>query len=275
MERQIAQEIHNKLIEYQGVLNVDPKIIDYRPPGRIQGFHRWADQKKFECGFLVQYAEGEAIWILLSEWTEKFGYYLVLFPRDRSGLKAEIHEFDEGMLTWTYSPSKRGGKNSERVSYFTKYFLSPRVVISVPEHIAEVSEFIVELMSLFENRIKADNLDDDTPEYRDGFPEGKRREKLHKYRERDTAQIKALKNHALLNGTLQCQCCQFDFALRYGEIGRGFIEAHHTVPVSTLNPDGDIIRIEEISLVCSNCHRMLHRRRPWLTMDELINVLEA
>jgi 5-methylcytosine-specific restriction protein A len=27
-------------------------------------------------------------------------------------------------------------------------------------------------------------------------------------------------------------------------------------------------------LVCPNCHRMVHRKRPWLTMDQLQHVLK-
>jgi 5-methylcytosine-specific restriction enzyme A len=32
----------------------------------------------------------------------------------------------------------------------------------------------------------------------------------------------------------RCQACNLDFAERYGEIGKGFIEAHHLKAISTL-----------------------------------------
>jgi len=55
---------------------------------------------------------------------------------------------------------------------------------------------------------------------------------------------------------------------RYGNRGIGFIECHHTKPVSML--DGkSTTRIEDLALVCSNCHRMIHRTRPWMSVDEL------
>lgn len=57
------------------------------------------------------------------------------------------------------------------------------------------------------------------------------------------------------------------------EVGKGFIEAHHTKLVSTLHENGEETKIEELALVCSNCHRMLHRRRPWLEMDDLPKLL--
>ncbi len=31
---------------------------------------------------------------------------------------------------------------------------------------------------------------------------------------------------------------------------------------------------EDITMVCANCHRMLHRKRPWLTIDELTKLIE-
>ena len=34
-------------------------------------------------------------------------------------------------------------------------------------------------------------------------------------------------------------------------------------------------KIEDIALVCSNCHKMLHRKRPWLKMSEIKSLLLA
>jgi predicted HNH restriction endonuclease len=38
---------------------------------------------------------------------------------------------------------------------------------------------------------------------------------------------------------------------------------------------GSKTRAADIALVCSNCHRMLHRRRPWLTMSDLKTLLTS
>jgi predicted HNH restriction endonuclease len=72
---------------------------------------------------------------------------------------------------------------------------------------------------------------------------------------------------------LRCACCGFDFEAMYGEVGQGYIEAHHIVPVSELPARGGQTRIEDLVLVCANCHRMLHRRRPWLGLTELRKLL--
>jgi 5-methylcytosine-specific restriction protein A len=68
--------------------------------------------------------------------------------------------------------------------------------------------------------------------------------------------------------------CGFNFAARYGERGSGFIECHHTKPVSALRP-GEKTRLEDLALLCANCHRMIHIRRPWMTVGQLKQALQA
>jgi putative restriction endonuclease len=33
--------------------------------------------------------------------------------------------------------------------------------------------------------------------------------------------------------------------------------------------DGDTTRLEDLALLCANCHRMIHRASPWLSVEEL------
>ena len=108
----------------------------------------------------------------------------------------------------------------------------------------------------------------------EGFPEGKIVERLHKARERNIQLISKAKDNFLQEkGKLYCVVCHFDFEAVYGERGRGYIEAHHTVPVSKMKV-GDRTKLDDIALVCSNCHKILHRTRPWLTMDKLKELLK-
>ncbi|AYE53250.1 HNH endonuclease [Priestia megaterium NCT-2] len=101
------------------------------------------------------------------------------------------------------------------------------------------------------------------------FEEGEKRLKQHYVRERNPQVIKLAKEgFKAKNGRLFCEVCGFDFYTMYGEIGQDFIEGHHTIPISKLE-DGQKTRIEDIALVCSNCHKMLHRRRPCLSKEEL------
>jgi len=129
-------------------------------------------------------------------------------------------------------------------------------------HPQYVSPPIEEEEQLLENEIV---IEDDES----AFPEGKEKYKQHRYRERDGKIVKRAKAQRLaMTGKLECDVCLLDFARRYGERGKGFIEAHHKLPVSQL--DGKKrTKLEDLALVCSNCHRMLHRGQPLLSVEQL------
>lgn len=106
------------------------------------------------------------------------------------------------------------------------------------------------------------------------FPEGKVLYRLHRASERSRALVELAKERSLSkgHGRLLCEACTFDFEQRYGEVGKGFIECHHTTPLSAIGTETKT-SVADLALVCSNCHRMLHRKRPWLTMTQLAQVL--
>lgn len=92
------------------------------------------------------------------------------------------------------------------------------------------------------------------------FPEGAEKYRLHKARERDPGIILRAKAKRYKEmGKLECEICGTDFHLIYGDLGNGFIEAHHKIPVSQLD-GAKSTKIDDLALVCSNCHRMLHRK---------------
>lgn len=105
--------------------------------------------------------------------------------------------------------------------------------------------------------------------------EGRVLTRLHLVRERSRSLVMARKALALKTAkSLACECCDFDFNRQYGERGRGFIEAHHTKPVHTLQP-GAKTKLEDLALVCANCHRMIHAARPWMTIEQLRHLIAA
>lgn len=106
------------------------------------------------------------------------------------------------------------------------------------------------------------------------FPEGKIVERKHKARERNSQVIyNAKSNFKKKHGKLFCEICNFDFENKYGELGKDFIEAHHTIAVSDMEA-GHLTKPNDIAMLCSNCHKMIHKRRPWLTMDNLKAILK-
>ena len=104
--------------------------------------------------------------------------------------------------------------------------------------------------------------------------EGRLLTRKHLVRERDPRLV-ASKRRQVMNefGRLICEVCDFDFEVRYGDHGKGFIECHHIKPVHTLAA-GDRTSVDDLALVCANCHRMIHRRRQWLTLDQLRTQLQ-
>jgi 5-methylcytosine-specific restriction protein A len=73
-------------------------------------------------------------------------------------------------------------------------------------------------------------------------------------------------------GDIACEACGFDFEQTYGELGEGFIHVHHVIP---LHFSGVVdTRLDDLALLCANCHQMVHRGRPrWKTPAELRNIL--
>ena len=107
------------------------------------------------------------------------------------------------------------------------------------------------------------------------FPEGKESWILHRKSERNPEVVRIAKERFKSQDPLmRCQVCAFSFAARYGEQGIGYIEAHHVLPVSEMPPEHHT-KPEDLVMVCSNCHVMLHRKRPWLRHEALKHLLIA
>ncbi len=71
----------------------------------------------------------------------------------------------------------------------------------------------------------------------------------------------------------ECAACGLRFEQRYGDLGAGFIHVHHVIPISELGPDYKLNPIEDLRPVCPNCHAMLHRHRPPLSIEALREML--
>jgi len=91
----------------------------------------------------------------------------------------------------------------------------------------------------------------------------------HLHRERNRAIVAAKRHQVILaTGKLACSVCNFDFNKFYGEIGTDFCEVHHLRPLADANGEVET-RLDDLAVVCSNCHRMIHRSHPFLTIPQL------
>ncbi|NQW48536.1 MAG: HNH endonuclease [Planctomycetes bacterium] len=66
-----------------------------------------------------------------------------------------------------------------------------------------------------------------------------------------------------------CSVCGLDFGQRYGEVGVGFIHVHHVKPLSLTDTEYTVDPVNDLRPVCPNCHAMLHRTEPVLTIEQL------
>lgn len=71
-----------------------------------------------------------------------------------------------------------------------------------------------------------------------------------------------------------CAVCGMNFQDVYGEIGKNFIEVHHTTPVSEMGEGYHLDIDRDLVPLCSNCHSMIHRRNPPYSVSELKNLIK-
>lgn len=133
------------------------------------------------------------------------------------------------------------------------------------EHLRDVAEAITAAVRLPLDEPFATNDDIEVVE----AEEGRVLTRLHRTRERSRKLVEERKKMAVQQGQgIRCEVCEFDFGATYGERGLDYIEVHHMRPLHTL-PEANTTKLEDLALLCANCHRMVHARAPWLTMDEL------
>lgn len=155
---------------------------------------------------------------------------------------------------------QRGGKDEEVV---WDLFSNNR------RELSNVAASIKSLVSSSDPLLPIELLPDDS----EAAMEGQVLARTHLYRERNQTLVTRKKQKVLdERGKLSCEVCGFDFSKMYGERGVGFIECHHTRPVSELK-SGQPTKLSELALVCSNCHRMIHRHKPWLSIESLTALL--
>ena len=90
------------------------------------------------------------------------------------------------------------------------------------------------------------------------FSEGQRRKAMrwHRHREKELRERK-IANVLAEVGELRCEvpgCC-FVFESVYGEKGAGYVHVHHLSPLSL---GYRRTTVEDLAIVCANCHAMIH-----------------
>lgn len=105
----------------------------------------------------------------------------------------------------------------------------------------------------------------------ENFSEGNQKIALtSKYERNPKLRAKAIEIHGLI-----CKVCGFEFEKIYGELGANFIEVHHLTPLSNIKAEHEVNPESDMTVLCANCHRMMHRsRNEILTVEELQSVVK-
>ena len=136
---------------------------------------------------------------------------------------------------------------------------------SHPEKVKEITKLIREGVKIAEALQGLPDNDEC-----DEFLEGKIITEIHKRRERDPKVRKHLLAKRRKTGVLSCDICSVrppSVDLKFED---AIFEAHHLIPISTTSERKT--NLKDVSLLCANCHRLLHRiissERRWIGIPE-------
>lgn len=113
--------------------------------------------------------------------------------------------------------------------------------------------------------VEAEKIEDRGPQSEGRVREyyGKRYERSPKNRQ------EAIRIHGIT-----CNVCGFNFEKAYGERGSSFIEVHHIKPIHTYDEEQPVDPRTDLITVCSNCHRMIHRKpSDILSVEDIKSIL--
>lgn len=133
-----------------------------------------------------------------------------------------------------------------------------------PDYLGSLTKWLPLIMGLSLALLTVEKLDP-APDNPEGEAEGKRFEvTTTRYERSPINRMLCLAIHGYA-----CKACGFSFEEKYGELGREYIQVHHTTLVSQMGEGFVVNPAKDLVPVCPNCHAMLHRKNPPLTVEEL------
>lgn len=99
--------------------------------------------------------------------------------------------------------------------------------------------------------------------------EGRRRLVTHLQRERNQTLVRRKKAQAL---SLACEVCGFSFSKAYGRAAEEYCEVHHLIPLAEVEQPTQT-RLQDLAILCANCHRVVHLKDPPYGLDEVRQML--
>ncbi len=98
--------------------------------------------------------------------------------------------------------------------------------------------------------------------------EGDPRLFFHLRRERDPRIALAKREAAqAANGLIQCEACGFATQVTFPGLPGEVCEIHHRLPLASA-PEPVETGLEDLAVLCANCHRAIHRTNPLMSVQE-------
>lgn len=72
----------------------------------------------------------------------------------------------------------------------------------------------------------------------------------------------------------KCHACKVVLEDIYGDRAKEFIHVHHIVSLGKIGKEYKLNPIKDLRPLCPNCHAVIHRYKPEITVDELIKIIK-
>lgn len=91
---------------------------------------------------------------------------------------------------------------------------------------------------------------------------------VNAYERNKKARDKCLEIHGY-----NCSVCGINMEEIYGELAKEFIHVHHVKPLAVIDEEYEVNPEFDLVPICPNCHAVIHRRKPAISINELKRII--
>jgi|SRR5690606_16483920 len=191
----------------------------------------------------------------------------VFFGKPNGKKRTIIDKLTGIPFEFTYSQNQSKKNNEHRLSSFLTYFRLINVQIGDVLSVEKVTENVdgrkksKYFMSVVKNDFYFENEDIDNEKLYEG---AKQLITVNKYERSKKAREKCLEYHGY-----NCKVCNLLLEEKYGDLGYKYIHVHHLKKIADIGKEYIINPIKDLVPICPNCHSMIHKSNPMISIEEL------
>ncbi len=195
----------------------------------------------------------------------------IFFGKPDGKKRTIIDKFTNVPFEFTYSQNQSEKNNEHRLSSFLTYFRLVKAQVGDVLHFEKVIEIkngrkkSKYFMSITNNDFYFENEDAENEKLYEG---AKKIVIVNKYERSKQARKICLEEHGYV-----CKVCDELLSDKYGELGNEYIHVHHLKKIADIGIEYQINPIDDLAPICPNCHSMVHRRNPMLSLEELKTII--